>query len=446
MNAKDPKGYYARLGVEPSVTQDTIKAAYRRLAKQLHPDKNSSPEANARFQALTEAYQTLSDPEARNAYDALRYTVAKDKPKSKPLEPICCSKCGKTTAQPRATVFTYAVSAVLVTFRKPIQGIYCSACARKLSFKASLISAFAGWWGLPWGPIVTVASIFRNAMGGHYSRSTNENLLWFNALAFLSKGNFPLSCALAQQLQTASDNEIAIGAVRLMDQLRELGVSKTSPSLKNPWTFRPLDGLAHAVLLLAVPAIFIGLSFLQEATAQGSNNFSQLPSPRLSPVPTAPRPSATRPEPTVQTESVVARCSIEPHNGTVIERFIPQPSQGHELEIKNGSGGNAIIKARDGYSGRLLFSFFVKSNSSASYTNIPDGRYRIQYAIGADLRADCKSFITVSALGQFPDVEDLFTSTTNTSIIKHQLSYTLYPVPGGNVRPQALDLSSFDAP
>lgn len=103
-----------------------------------------------------------------------------------------------------------------------------------------------------------------------------------------------------------------------------------------------------------------------------------------------------------------------------------------------------IIKVRDAFAGRLLFAFFVKTNSSASYTNIPDGAYRIQYAIGDDLHVDCKSFIHISALGQFPQ-QTLSTSFTATEIVRHELGYTLYPVPHGNVRPETLDLAAFNA-
>lgn len=133
MNERDPKGFYARLGVDASASQDAIKDAYRRLAKELHPDKNSSGEATKKFQALTEAYEILSDPAARNAYDALRYTArVEGTPTAEKLEPICCSHCGKITAQPRATVFTYVVSVLLATFKNPIQGIFCLPVREKL--------------------------------------------------------------------------------------------------------------------------------------------------------------------------------------------------------------------------------------------------------------------------------------------------------------------------
>ncbi len=73
MPTMDVKDYYVALGVAPDADEKTIKQAYRRLARQYHPDTNNNdPAAAERFKAINEAYQTLGDPDKRRRYDELR--------------------------------------------------------------------------------------------------------------------------------------------------------------------------------------------------------------------------------------------------------------------------------------------------------------------------------------------------------------------------------------
>jgi curved DNA-binding protein len=69
------KDYYAILGVPRNATQEEIKRAYKRLARQYHPDVNKSPEAEEKFKEINEAYAVLSDPEKRKIYDTYGTTT-----------------------------------------------------------------------------------------------------------------------------------------------------------------------------------------------------------------------------------------------------------------------------------------------------------------------------------------------------------------------------------
>lgn len=442
---KDPKGYYSCLAVAPNASSEEIKSAYKQLAKKLHPDINRDSSAKAQFQKINEAYQTLNDPDSRSAYDSLRYSKPEPEPSPNELDPICCSHCDKVTAQPRSTVFFRTVSIVLLTTKTPIQGIFCSACATKLGLRASLISAIFGWWGFPWGPIWTISSIFTNARGGRHSAEIDEKLTWYNALAFLSRGKLAISYALAQQSRKARDAEIVAGAEKLINHLRAAGVPTTSPALKNPWS-NPLLVGAHLGLLLLIPGA-IGLAIAYDDLSKGSTPVYHPPvqtavKPDLSQyatsVPTTPQIRQAPPD-------AVPTCAVQPLNGKVLTKNIRSTENGHSIEVRNGSNGNAIIKIRDANSGTLRLSFFVAKGSTASFTDLPDGAYRIQYAFGDNFGRDCRSFSQITSAAQFPAIESLATEITRSQIITRSLTYTLYTVPGGNVRPQSIDAESFNA-
>ncbi len=62
--------YYQTLGVAPDATPEQIKKAYRRLARELHPDATpGDASTEERFREVTEAYEVLSDPEKRVRFD-----------------------------------------------------------------------------------------------------------------------------------------------------------------------------------------------------------------------------------------------------------------------------------------------------------------------------------------------------------------------------------------
>jgi len=76
--------FYAILGIPPDADEETIRTAYRALARQYHPDvgEGSSPE---KFREVVDAYEMLSDPERRRIYDL---ELGHDCPRSGRIEPL----------------------------------------------------------------------------------------------------------------------------------------------------------------------------------------------------------------------------------------------------------------------------------------------------------------------------------------------------------------------
>lgn len=72
--------HYTALGLNSAATLAEIKKAFRQKASFYHPDKNAAPDAAARFRAVQEAYDVLSDSDRRQAYDDNRRRSLLDSP------------------------------------------------------------------------------------------------------------------------------------------------------------------------------------------------------------------------------------------------------------------------------------------------------------------------------------------------------------------------------
>ncbi|MDP9573758.1 UNVERIFIED_ORG: hypothetical protein J2W66_004260 [Agrobacterium larrymoorei] len=435
MADNDPQGFYEALGVKSSATAEDIKSAYRKLAKETHPDTSQNA-SSEKFHRISAAYEILSDPLRRAEYDSSAYQASEQEAGTRVIDPICCSRCGQATAQPRYVVFYRVYSFIIMTTRRPVQGIFCAKCAKKEGLKSSIITLFTGWWGVPGGPIYSIGSILRNGFGGKHDRSADEGMIWYNALAFLSRGNIQLSYALAMRSRKASDKNIASDAAELVAQLERAGADPRQGKLRDPWRTSILYGASHLFMAFALPG---ALALAIFADTQGSSVRTSYAGSGLY--------SSTQYRPSTQTgisKPRVPTCTSAPYSGQLLGPNQLSATEGHSLEIRNGSSGDAIIKVRAEPYGTVVAAFFVRSNQTGQITGIPDGRYTVQYAYGDALDISCQRFVQVAGAGQFPGVETLQTEQTTTQIITQVLSYTLYAVPNGNVRPQNISAQDFE--
>lgn len=431
--ADDPRGYYRILGVAPTAPLDEITRAFRRLAKEWHPDKNKSATAAATFKQINEAYAVLRNSVRRTEYDALAIDIEIPKglrPEISRIDAIRCSVCKRVTAQPRYLVFWNVASLLVASTRSPTQGIFCASCAGKVGLRCTFVTSAFGWWsvvGVFWTPVYG----FRNVIGGQRPDGLESNLLWHNAVAFLTQEETSLSAALAQrviQLGGAHADE----ARELIRRLKSRGLQRL-PTLKDPWRLKPVSVAARSAILLAVPGILaLVLAFSLAAQPLSARNYATSGAP-----------------PAIWSSTPVAEgppCATPPTNGEVLSGSMYPSSNGHEIEIQNNSGSDAIVKVRNTSSGTVMVSFYVIKEATASISGIPDGSYRVQFAFGDRLARNCRDFAHLNGAEQFPDVENLATQYTQDSISTETLSYTLTAVPNGNVQPQDISPAAFNAP
>ncbi len=85
-NCCQQKNHYKILGVDRDTTYDAIHRAYRRLARQKHPDGNKDADAEERFKQINEAYAVLKDKEKRLKYDQLLEKLETEKTRQRQEE------------------------------------------------------------------------------------------------------------------------------------------------------------------------------------------------------------------------------------------------------------------------------------------------------------------------------------------------------------------------
>ena len=458
----DPNGFYAVLGVSPAATDEQIKAAYRRRAMDLHPDRNPAKDTTKLFQFLNEAYAVLSNAELRAEYDRGEPENTRAEPTAPAIpDPVICTICAKVSAQPRVVVFRSVKSFLLVTLRKPIAGVYCSDCAQKQSLKASAITWLLGWWGFPWGPIYTLQALVTNMFGGTHPPLENARMLGYQAYYFYATGRPDLAQSLAKSAMKyckkipsesssggASVKEIESLTGNLEFFMRELGGHTEAKQLKSSW------GLIHKrffIHLGAVVAVGLGIAVAvinapasHYTPPRGPMPYSA--QPVAAQLPTVPNGKTAQNSPTAVSTKAVARPAYVrpkttpngrpwPKNAGYLAGEPQTHTSGHsEITIDNGRNSSDVflkLVALQGTVARPARQVFIPAHSQFTMKSLTSGRYDVRYR---DLNS--------GGLSRSESMQ-LTEKTTYRGTEYAVITLTLYKVANGNAATYSLSEDEF---
>lgn len=425
----DPKGYYRALGVAHDSDEEAIKAAFRRRAMELHPDRNQSAEATEQFQRLNEAYGVLGDPLRRQEYDALsaRPSTTQSTQRSaapaaaaneERLVPVPCTRCGCISAQPRLTIFYEVKSFLVITRRTQAHGVYCRACATKQCIRSTTLTWLLGWWGLPWGPIFSIHALFKNLFGGTQPLIPNA---WLNAKQ---------AWALAQTHQIDLAHQVALEALRLAEKItperklarlrkqygpgysddgvqirkhmlgliqamgrsadRELRLRNIWGPLSGPFVGQGLPLVAAGVLIAAAVSSIPTSTFTHSPPrgpkpydATGQTVFSPEPSPSVAAIPTAKPVAPIPPQPAYIRPRTAPNGKPWPTKAAYLPVYKVGNNNGHsKLTIDNGQNNAPVfvkLVSLDGPQAKPVRFFYIPGHQRFTATEISAGSYDIRY-------------------------------------------------------------------
>lgn len=460
MSTGDPKGYYAALRVSADADAAAIKAAYRRRAMELHPDRNASSDATKQFQLLNEAYAVLANPAARAEYDTMAVEASEDSTTAarevpEPM-PIFCSCCGKVSAQPRYVIFYETVSLLLFTKRSPVQGIFCSACADKKALNASMLTWLFGWWGIPWGPFYSIHALWTNLLGGKRPALANARLAAHQAWFFATTGRHEMAHAVAidamdlarkipppnsmtVRYRKTRGYEVEDEGEKLRSQIQQLLETLGGSGgmhLKDAWGVarRPFF-IQAAVIAFVVGGIWIATEIAPKsahAPPRGPNPYATEPAPLLNPRESSDSTPKWEDAPALSTKPAWMRPAMAPNGqpwpvmASYVKGFARANTSGlSSVTVDNTQNDSDVFVKLFSLDGAVALParvFYIPAHARFTVDRVTAGNYDVRYQ---DLNTGTLSRSEQFALEETETLEGTQYST---------LTMTLYKVRNGNMR------------
>jgi curved DNA-binding protein CbpA len=444
MSVGDPYGYYETLGVTAEASAADIKSAYRALAKELHPDRNQEVDTTAAFQRVQEAYDVLGHDSHRAQYDAYG-AIPSSQPTdfadaSQRMAPIRCSACDCVTAQPRFKVFYLIVSYFYGSYKKPLQGIFCSTCEFRTALKATLGTLLLGWWSII-GFFWTLHALFSNLIGGRFYVQ-NAFLQGQQAFYFAQEGNTELAGATARgsvefinkaKLSALSNEQrerLVSLHVALDNLLRSLPSKGNDQKLKNSDEFRNKRFIVQ-VFVLVIFATSIAIFNIIGQREQQAKEAARLKEAGIA--------QAQADAIAAKQEAILQSMKKKlPVSGVHYSLYGRKKDNWPPFKINNDPGANALIKLERAGDEVEVISIFVRAGETLEI-QVPLGNYIAKIASGQTWYGDEIRFGPSTSYGKF-------SSTFEFKIEGNQLAgheVTLTRVSNGNLNRSTIDANEF---
>jgi len=410
----DHAGYYRTLGLKPGATAAQIKAAYRSLAMELHPDRNPGRDTKARFQALGHAYAVLSAEKKREQYDADSVVHEAQNFASEPVRgaaplyaPICCSRCKAVSAQPRYRVFYTAYGWLWGADRKASQGVFCGRCEFRVGVRATATSLIAGWWSLA-GPLRTCQAVYANYRGGHFEHQ-NARLMGYQSMYFAHTGKVELALAVAAQamelirLAPAHTDDNLTGLAQSLRDLMDAYAGRSKRTLLQAYRSWSDRRLAAQGLITACFATLVATTVVQVLPTPDDAEVmvahtqdSARPSPRSltfqAPGFTLPPSGIYRsgnPNPVGANSALAIEQSA--NQGSANQGSASQAPSNVALKLVNPVGSHKWLKFLRASDESEILGLFVRSGDTIEVT-VPPGEYRAKLASGQTWQGEAARF------------------------------------------------------
>ena len=266
----DPLGVYATLGLRPSATQEEIRLAYRQLAKQYHPDRDKTPGAVKRFQAVAQAYQIIGNIEDRTKYDTWSCNQSEQSAENEGAIPLLfCEQCNFSTPHLRIVAVHWVWSALIITRHGYRPMMLCSSCASRALCIANVKSALFGWWGFPFGPLLTPVAILKNTLAAPNPVDANVSMFIHQAAAYAQRGNLDKAHQARRNAEVCARGEFLLEQ-KVQEFVDYLPIDRVVQHESDPWSLGKRAAIPRlaSVLFSFIVVFFIGSLINRDSVAK----------------------------------------------------------------------------------------------------------------------------------------------------------------------------------